>query len=79
LLNAKIPHKEGIGKLIFLERGFGNFLGHNRGVANQPKTPITGFRIPEDLKSAAQAKAAENGETLSDVVRRGLVEYVAKP
>ncbi|WP_166790324.1 hypothetical protein [Cryobacterium sp. Hh11] len=48
-------------------------------MANQPKTPITGVRIPLDLKVAAQAKAASNGETLSDVVRRGLAEYVAEP
>jgi response regulator of citrate/malate metabolism len=48
-------------------------------VANQPKTPITGVRIPLDLKADVQAKAAENGETLSDVVRRGLLDYMAKP
>ena len=46
------------------------------GVANQPKTPITSVRIPVDLKEAAQVKAAENAETLTDVIRRGLVEYV---
>jgi hypothetical protein len=65
-------------KYFVKSRGQG-FLGHNRGVANQPKTPITGVRIPLDLKASAQAKAAEHGETLSDVVRRSLAEYVAKP
>jgi predicted HicB family RNase H-like nuclease len=54
-------------------------LCENAGMPNQPKTPITGVRIPLDLKAAAQAKAAERGESLSDVVRRGLVEYVAEP
>ncbi|WP_161498859.1 hypothetical protein [Cryobacterium aureum] len=48
-------------------------------MANQPKTPITSVRIPVDLKEAAQVKAAENGETLTDVIRRGLVEYLAQP
>ena len=48
-------------------------------MANQPKTPITGVRIPLELKTAAQAKAADRGESLSDVVRRGLAEYVANP
>lgn len=39
-------------------------------------TPPTSLRIPRDVKAAAQAKAAKRGETLTDVVVRGLVEYV---
>ena len=44
-------------------------------VPNQPKTPIKSFRIPEDVYKAAQAKAAEKGETLTDVVRKALIRY----
>ena len=40
------------------------------------KTPIKCFRIPPDLYASAQVKAAERGETLSDVVRRALERYV---
>ena len=47
-------------------------------MANQPKTPITSLRIPLDLKAAAVAKAAGSGETLTDVILRGLIEYVAQ-
>lgn len=32
-------------------------------------------RVPDDLWAAAQAKAAENEEYLSDVIRRALVRY----
>jgi len=39
-------------------------------------TKRTDFRIPPDLKAAAQARAAERGETLTDVVLRALREYV---
>ncbi|GAA2230798.1 hypothetical protein GCM10009851_14460 [Herbiconiux moechotypicola] len=43
---------------------------------NQPKTPKRGFRIPTDLYEAAQAKAASEGRTISDVVREALHLYV---
>lgn len=42
---------------------------------NQPKTPHRVIRIDDTLWRAAQAKARENGETVSDVVRRALREY----
>jgi len=45
------------------------------GVPNKPKTPIRGFRIPDDVYEAAQAKAKERGETLTDVVRKALERY----
>jgi predicted HicB family RNase H-like nuclease len=45
-------------------------------VPNAPKTPLKSFRIPEDLYRAAQRKAAEKGESVSDVVRRALERYV---
>lgn len=44
---------------------------------NQPKTPIRGVRIPDDLWAAVQAKAASEGRSASDVVRDLLTEYVA--
>lgn len=38
------------------------------------------FRIAEDLYRAAKLKAAERGESLSDVIRRALERYVrSKP
>ena len=43
---------------------------------NRPGTPTTTFRLDPALLAAAKAKAAERGETLSDVVRRALREYV---
>lgn len=45
---------------------------------NQPKTPMKSFRIPEDLYRAALTKAAERGESLSDVIRAALERYVKK-
>lgn len=48
------------------------------GVPNAPKTPQRTFRIPDDVYAAAKAKAAENGETLTDVVQRALAEYVQR-
>jgi predicted HicB family RNase H-like nuclease len=45
---------------------------------NQPKTPIKCFRIPVDLYEAAQAKAAERGESVSEVVRKALERYVKR-
>lgn len=45
-------------------------------VPNQPRTPLRSFRIPDDLYEAAQQVAEERGETVSDVVRRGLTRYV---
>lgn len=39
------------------------------------KTPVTNFRIPADIKAAAQAKAEAEGKTLSRVVIDLLREY----
>jgi hypothetical protein len=47
-------------------------------VPNQPKTPIRGFRIPDDLYLAARATAEERGEDLSTVVRACLERYVKR-
>lgn len=42
---------------------------------NQPKTPIRSVRIPDEEWRAAQARAAERGETVTDVIRRALRRY----
>lgn len=41
-----------------------------------PKTPLRALRVSDELWHAAQARALERGETVSAVVRRGLVSYV---
>lgn len=46
-----------------------------RHVPNKPKTPATGFRIPEDVKAAATQRAAAEGKTLTDVVVEHLKRY----
>ena len=45
-------------------------------VPNAPRTPLRNVRVSDELWQAAQAQAAENGETVSDVVRRALEEYI---
>lgn len=47
-------------------------------VPNKPKTPLRSFRISDELYAAAQAKAADRGESVSDVVRRALERYVKR-
>lgn len=47
-------------------------------VPNQPKTPQRAVRVPDDLWRAAQEIARERGETLSDVLRDALVQYVRR-
>lgn len=48
------------------------------GVPNKPKTPIRSFRIPDETYASAQRKAAEKGESVSDVVRRALERYAKR-
>ena len=43
---------------------------------NQPKTPGHTIRVPDDEWQAARDKAAENGETMTGVIRRALQSYV---
>lgn len=45
-------------------------------VPNAPRTPLRSFRIPDELYAEAQEIAAEEGETVTDAVRRGLERYV---
>lgn len=47
-------------------------------VPNAPKTPLRSFRIPDEVYRAAQAKAADKGESVSDVVRKALERYVKR-
>jgi hypothetical protein len=46
-----------------------------RLMPNQPKTPIRSVRIPDEEWRAAQARAAERGETVTDLIRRALRRY----
>ncbi|MBO9522333.1 MAG: hypothetical protein J7518_12420 [Nocardioidaceae bacterium] len=45
-------------------------------MANQPKTPKHGVRIPDDLWQAALRAAHDQGETVTDVIIRALKRYV---
>jgi len=42
-----------------------------------PDTPRA-IRVPDDLWHAAVAKAAANGDTVSEIVRKALARYVAR-
>jgi predicted DNA binding CopG/RHH family protein len=41
-------------------------------------TPRRTVRIPDEVWQAAQAKAAERGDNLSEVIREALVKYAAR-
>lgn len=43
---------------------------------NQPATPTRTVRVPDGLWEAAQRAAADNGETVTDVILRALERYV---
>jgi hypothetical protein len=43
---------------------------------NQPKTKNRVVRVPDDEWESARRAAADRGETLTDVIRRALREYV---
>lgn len=45
-------------------------------VPNQPETPNRTIRVPDELWEAAKRKAADRGETVTDVVLRALRTYV---
>lgn len=45
-------------------------------VPNQPATPKHGVRVSDRLWEAAKRAARDNGETVTDVVRRALERYV---
>jgi hypothetical protein len=52
--------------------------GTVRAVPNTPGTPRRTIRVPDALWDAAAAKAEENGESVSDVIRRALERYVRR-
>lgn len=52
--------------------------GMMRGVPNTPGTPRRTIRVANELWDAAQAKAEERGESVSDVIRRALERYVKR-
>ena len=41
-------------------------------------TPRRTVRVPDDVWAAAQAKAEDRGEILSDVIREALVRYARR-
>lgn len=43
---------------------------------NKPKTPSRNVRVETPLWQAAQKLATQRGESVSDVVRRALEDYV---
>lgn len=45
-------------------------------VPNQPATPNRTIRVPDELWEAAQRKAADRGETVTDVILRALRRYL---
>lgn len=47
-----------------------------RVMPNAPKTPLRSIRVNDALWKAAQEKAAERGESVSDVIRAALERYV---
>lgn len=46
---------------------------------NRPKTPLRNVRVADELWHAAQEKAEKQEETVSDVIRRALEQYVQRP
>ena len=45
---------------------------------NKPKTPIRTMRVSDELWESAQAAAASQGESVSDVIRKALERYVKR-
>lgn len=43
-----------------------------------PSTPLRAVRVPDKVWAAAQAKAKERGESVSDVIRRALERYARR-
>lgn len=47
-------------------------------MSTQTRTPVRAVRVPAGLWQAAQAKAAAEGRTLSEVIRCLLFRYVTR-
>lgn len=43
---------------------------------NKPATPHRTVRVPDDLWQAVKRKAADRGETVTDVILRALKRYL---
>jgi hypothetical protein len=56
-----------------------NTPGRIPRMPNQPKTPVRGIRVDDDLWHAAQEKAKAEGRTMTDVLVAYLKRYVAAP
>lgn len=48
------------------------------GRVKDTHTPLRSFRIPDALWEAARREADANGESLSDVIRQALEQYVKR-
>lgn len=46
---------------------------------NAPKTPTRTIRVADDLWSAVQSRALQEGVTVTSVIIRALNDYVAAP
>lgn len=45
---------------------------------NQPKTPLRAVRVPDDIWTAAQERAAAEGKTLTAVIVAALRRYAKR-
>lgn len=45
-------------------------------VPNQEKTPRRTVRVPDEVWQPASRKARDNGENVSEVIRRALADYI---
>lgn len=45
-------------------------------VPNREKTPRRTVRVPDDVWQPAARKARDNGENVSEVIRRALADYI---
>lgn len=48
-------------------------------IRKETHTPPRSIRVPDELWKSAQAKAAERGETVTDVIVKALERYVKRP
>lgn len=46
---------------------------------NAPGTPRRTVRVPDEVWEAAQRKAEEKGDNLSEVIRKALERYAKRP
>jgi hypothetical protein len=51
-------------------------IGNVSRVANQPKTPKHGVRIPDEIWDAAVRKAADEGTTVTAVILDALKRFL---